>query len=949
MTRNTNAQGEGAMHYNQFVNSPRGPGQFNMQGMPNHGHANGLPRLATNGLHSMNLAEGSLRTAPPVGAMNGNFPFNMGQLGSSTINPAQLHMGESPDHDAFGPMDTAMIDNNDNYEWMRNFQNQYQNGNEHALQSPSIMSHGGDINMHGNERFGSPQDHPMMWQRHASISGPFPDPMPQDVPMHLGSISPHHNFHNQSNGDGFFHARHNMPMLNSHSSMNGYPSQMPHQTMYNSDATSASSMFGGSSGRHSSVTSVSTETITDVTRSALLMSLSQPQQLAHGSRKFSQPAVSSPLRETMNGQFPTANLPKTTDLRRFVDAYIQYFHPHFPFLHIGTLSFDTPAYTNHLRPAMTPGGMNYAPQQVIGGGGCLVLAMAAIGALYEHDQPAAKELFDAAKKMIQLYLEERRKADSKASPAEPRSNTPLWLVQAMLLNVIYGHNCDDKVSGDIAETHCAALISLARSAGLLAPLPESSIGTQYFQDGHRLSPIREIPGSEAITLNNPFGMGVSVPDENHQWHRWVIVEERKRALYAIFHMSSLLVASYNHPPALMNSAVEHDLPCEEALWSAESASAWMALGGSHAARQSAVPFASALGMLLNASRSHGDPQNHPHSHAFGSGIPVQDLPPSPLKPSTFGCLALIDALHNYIWETRQRHSGRQWTTQETESMHAHIEPALRAWQSAWATNPTHTLERPNPHGMGPLSADCIPLLDLAYVRLFVSFGTAKECFWQRDFDAMAEELARGSDFLQHADHSEANSEGHNTGDVSRNSPELNGPPRSLRQQATGGQGQTSKRERQLRKAAFYAADSLSMADKLNVTFADFTSRELPLQSALCTFDCAQILAEWVSTVQERVGRYIGVLGRDHIDFHNVPAIMLLEEEDCKLLEKIADILQKAETKMTYAISNMQGSDAMSAMHKLPSVTNKGFGSKILFVTAHMFERNEIWPGMPCSS
>src|SRR5204863_6225934 len=80
--------------------------------------------------------------------------------------------------------------------------------------------------------------------------------------------------------------------------------------------------------------------------------------------------------------------------------------------------------------------------------------------------------------------------------------------------------------------------------------------------------------------------------------------------------------------------------------------------------------------------------------------------------------------------------------------HAHIEPALRAWQSSWSSNPRHSLERPNPFGLGPLSADSIPLLDLAYIRLFVNLGRSKEAFWQQDWNAMAEELARGSETIQ---------------------------------------------------------------------------------------------------------------------------------------------------------------------------------------------------------
>ena len=148
----------------------------------------------------------------------------------------------------------------------------------------------------------------------------------------------------------------------------------------------------------------------------------------------------------------------------------------------------------------------------------------------------------------------------------------------------------------------------------------------------------------------------------------------------------------------------------------------------------------------------------------------------------------------------------------------------------------------------------------------------------------------------------------------------------------------------MRKAAFYAADSLSMSDKLNVTFADFTSRELPVQSALCAFDCAQVLAEWLATVQERVGRYLGVLGKAEVDYQQVPAIMLLEDEDCKLLEKVADILNKAESKMTYEISGMGTSAAMAALNTLPSMSGSGYGSKILMITAYLLERAAVWPG-----
>lgn len=284
-------------------------------------------------------------------------------------------------------------------------------------------------------------------------------------------------------------------------------------------------------------------------------------------------------------------------------------------------------------------------------------------------------------------------------------------------------------------------------------------------------------------------------------------------------------------------------------------------------------------------------------------------------------------------------------------MHAQVEPALRAWQAAWRANPHHNLERPNPYG--PLPADSIPLLDLAYVRLFVNLGRSKEAFWNRDFDAMAKELGEGNEIIQHADSSrDGSSEPSDTAttNTSTNSPGPNGQFREgtvdvvpeilnvIPQQP----GQSSKRERHLRKAAFYAADSLTMADKLGSTFAEFTSRELPIQAAMCTFDCAQVLAEWIATVQERVGRFLGIIGRDDIDYSQVPAIMLLEEEDVKLIRKVNEILNQAEVKVTFDAASM-GTSPDAILGPYSPLQESGDGSRLLLMTAYMLDKAAVWP------
>lgn len=132
-----------------------------------------------------------------------------------------------------------------------------------------------------------------------------------------------------------------------------------------------------------------------------------------------------------------------------------------------------------------------------------------------------------------------------------------------------------------------------------------------------------------------------------------------------------------------------------------------------------------------------------------------------------------------------------------------------------------------------------------------------------------------------------------------------------------------------------------MSDKLGVTLADLTSRELPLQSAMCAFDCAQVLAEWVGTLQDRVGRYLGILGQDDVDLTQVPAIMLLEDEDVKLLDKVREVLKSAEMKMNMDFMSV---NMNTGAHSLPMDEHSGYASKILSLTAYMMEKSAVWPG-----
>ncbi|EXJ94557.1 zinc finger protein ADR1 [Capronia coronata CBS 617.96] len=916
-----------------------------------------LPKLDTQGL-PVDLSSG-LRTAPPFGGFGAEFGMNLDSDQGDTINPHALHMtglhglGLDPSSVSFQQMlhgmaaSHAIADDDTSFDWIaQGFENQmsFVQANENAIDdsSPSAMSTNSPPGM--NDFTNDPTLTAMqqtaassntLWPNTLTTQGPMVNsPLSMDLMsnftemMHgpVETISPKSLLPHGTTLDM------NLPTPPEFGSLdlsamqagmhfNGF--QLPLMTDGPLSSSSTASM--DSSLHQSSVTTMSSELVSDHVRNVLIAGLSQ--DAGFGQRRYSQSATNprlSPGSGSRTTGFNASTFPSTYDLQRYVTAYMKYFHPHLPFLHVASLNFESPEYSTPIR--LVSSQSQFGKTTVAGGGSCLILSIAAIGALYEHEVSQSKGLFEGAKRLISSYLEERRKSNMTKTQFAPRhsterDDTPLWLVQAMLLNVIYGHNCGDKTAAELASNHCAALVSLARGAELARP-SQSEAGHQGPSAGNYTTGM----------LHNGWNTMLIETDDS-DWLEWKGTEERKRTLYAVFILSSMLVTAYNHPPALTNSEIRLNLPCDEELWAAESAQAWRNLGGTATAEASCATFADSLTHLLMAAQ-----RQRQHSSGHGSHGPANE---PQLKPSTFGCLILVNALHNYIWETRQRHLGRQWNTSETEQMHAHIEPALRAWQAAWASNPSHSLERPNPFGAGPLSADCIPLLDLAYVRLFVNFGRSKEAFWQRDYDAMAEELAKGPE-SSHGSETSAGAKSH-ASPVSKledkgegqtiSSTQAEADPDILRNLgAEVGTSQQSRRERYLRKAGFYAADSLSMSDRLGLGFVEHTSRELPTQSAMCAFDCAQVLAEWVATVQERVGKYLGVIGRDEVNLMEVPGILLLEDEDRKLIHKITEILSSAEAKL----ESRGGFD-------LGGAREGGHGSRILVLTARLLERDAVWP------
>ncbi|RDA94544.1 hypothetical protein CP533_2740 [Ophiocordyceps camponoti-saundersi (nom. inval.)] len=870
--------------------------------MGHRGMQHGLSKLETSQMGSGEF-DGGLRTAPPMTAYTDYDLERLLFVPSSTINPNALHYNDSPQAMAVNPsfgQGMANVASTQPYdtgpEWLTDFGQMSFCTNENVVggSSPSAISTTSQSGMSDVMLDGSNHPAPAgtsnLWQPPIMGASQMGNPFGMDLNgpvfpdlLNGAPLSPQPA--SQKMNDPCFSTP--PPSLSSLSPsvVSGMNTQnLSHTIGFNAGPETPSSPGGGNNGA-SPVT-----TISDATRTALVNALAQCPPSA--GRKCSIASRDSPLSPQFQpganaASFQTsAKLPSTGDLQRYVGSYLAYFHPHLPFLHVPTLSFDS-----------TPSALA-GRSTGIGHGGCLLLSMAAIGALYEMEHAQASELFCMAEHMASHHMQEQRKVEAQI--AEIRRHTsssddgvaqaPLRLVQAMILNVVgaYGNEETNDEGAGTGLTHCAALINLAQAARLLQP-------------GRADSSVRR----DVQMTDDTNWHRLNEQNEQREWLSWKSLEERKRTLYAVFIASSLLVAAYNKVPALTNSEMTLNLPCDEEFFAAESSAAFAARGGADAADHNRMTFHGAFRALLRTDEKR---HNGANTCAIGDG----NSTPKDAAPSSFGCLILINALHNYIWEIRQRHDG-VWTAEETVKMHRHIEPALKAWQVAWAGNPQHSVERPNPSGMGPLSADAIPLLDLAYVRLFIDLSRCRERFWQRDWAGVAEELARVGE-----------------------RPEVDAAERPTHDGEASDES-ASSRERYLRKAAFYAADSLAMSDRLGVTFVECASGELPLQSALCTLDCAQVLAEWISTLQDRVGRYMGVLAQDAADIGQLPAMVLLEEEDVKLLGKVREILMSVELKLDISLGGEVGDSTVQGPHRL------GLAAKLLRTTARMLGRAGVWP------
>lgn len=420
----------------------------------------------------------------------------------------------------------------------------------------------------------------------------------------------------------------------------------------------------------------------------------------------------------------------------------------------------------------------------------LLLSIVSIGAVYDSSIELAIKLFECTGKAIRAYLNE-----IKHNHAE--NNPPVQLMQAMILYIAFGMSFGDKTTEDIVIGHMISLQALMRDAKLMKPVPGM----------HRDNEELLAKSLDSTSLRSA-------------WVLWVLAEERKRTYFTFLWLSTASLSYFNSIPDVYLDEIELALPCDEALWEAETPKCWR----DKISTKATPLFKDAIEMLLY----HGGRQseslqgwNLPSSggldFSFGERVDVRREQP---RINEGGCLVLVCALNKMVW--------RWHLTEGTESSggdETKFQSALQQWRRIWLSlmnnTPTHKQSR--------LLLSSLPLFDHTKLLLHVNITIAKDALRYRDFEA----TCSGFENLKIKPNT-----------ITRNSSTT--PRNDIVAFWTPVSNNYHHDRNTLREAAICAAEALETAFQYS---SWWTSRgdtlDLPSYSPMGMFNCVQVLSTWL--------------------------------------------------------------------------------------------------------
>lgn len=360
------------------------------------------------------------------------------------------------------------------------------------------------------------------------------------------------------------------------------------------------------------------------------------------------------------------SLPSRYTLERYLEGYFGGFHHHLPFLHL---------------PSFDPGKVELE----------LLLALAALGALYRFEKARAYQMYGVCR----FLIDERMKMHRQQTIAQVTALAAAETVRSAAHSP-YCTRTPQHVIASVAVSEGsyptlqqvqAMIILMAMTAWCEEPLVRESLAMS----------------SHVAVFARCLGIHEddTIIGQEMEWSAWVAHEELRRTLLAAYIFFNLQSITFNIPPMILSQEVAICLPSCEAEWNAPSSATWQRHRAQSRLRERS--FSTTLDQLL-----------------MGQSISDKGA------VSGFSNYALIHGIVQKIFLDRQAagyHVQELSRTSWSMSLKS-TEKALRAWQLSWEATTESTLNPSSPKG--PLGFSATALLRLAHIRLNANLGACRD-------------------------------------------------------------------------------------------------------------------------------------------------------------------------------------------------------------------------------
>lgn len=249
------------------------------------------------------------------------------------------------------------------------------------------------------------------------------------------------------------------------------------------------------------------------------------------------------------------SIPSNEKLEQYLQNFINKFLSHFPFIHPSKLN----EYEIMNMTSNEP--MNNESARV-----CMPLLVATIGALLANNKNDSEHLYEASRRTIHIYLENRKNSAGDiigGSQSSAQTVNPLWLIQSLTLSVIYGLFSDNENNVYIVIRQLNALNSLVKTS------IKSNRKILFSISGEEEEYFKLLHGDETAERNMSMFSGNAEKTEV-LFKNNINLQSQSRIVFMIYQLTNFILMAYNVPLTLSINDLG-SLTCinthDEYLWS----------------------------------------------------------------------------------------------------------------------------------------------------------------------------------------------------------------------------------------------------------------------------------------------------------------------------------------------------------------------------------------------